>query len=85
MEQVGGSEAALAMARQDIWGNVRVPFLHMLGGYDSDDPFAWVDVPADSLAPYESLVGVPIRGIPGMRTGNATMILQSSYMTMSVS
>ncbi|KAJ4139776.1 hypothetical protein NW768_001120 [Fusarium equiseti] len=83
LKQVGGPDEARRIMQQDTWGNARIPFLHMLDGYDSTDPHAWVDVPNDAVPPYESLIGVPIRGIPPTREGNATMLIQSSYISLS--
>lgn len=85
LRQVGGADEARRITQQDAWGNARIPFLYMLDGYDSTDPHAWVDVPNDTVPPYESLIGVPIRGIPSTREGNATMMVQSSYISLSVS
>ncbi|KAH6955855.1 hypothetical protein BKA56DRAFT_663254 [Ilyonectria sp. MPI-CAGE-AT-0026] len=83
LEQVGGPDQALRLAQQDIWGNVRIPFVHMLDGYNSSDPHTWVNVPSDVIPPYESIVGVPVRGIPGTRAGNGSMMVQSSYISVS--
>ncbi|KAF4443182.1 hypothetical protein F53441_11491 [Fusarium austroafricanum] len=83
LKQVGGPDEARRITQQDAWGNVRIPFLHMLKGYDLDKPHVWVDVPNNTIPPYESLIGVPIRGIPSTRAGNATMMLQSSYISLS--
>ncbi|KAF5667333.1 hypothetical protein FHETE_6036 [Fusarium heterosporum] len=83
MKQVGGPNEARRITQQDTWGNARIPFLHMLEGYDSNTPHAWVDVANDTVPPYESLIGVPIRGIPPTREGNASMMIQSSYISLS--
>ncbi|RGP72137.1 hypothetical protein FLONG3_6860 [Fusarium longipes] len=83
LDQVGGADEARRISQQDPWGNARIPFLHMLEGYDSENPHAWVDVPDNSVPPYESLIGVPIRGIPAVREGNATVTIQTSYMSLS--
>ena len=83
--KAGGAAASVTSSQQDLWGNVRVPFIHLLPEYDSEDHFAWIDVPQDSIAPYESLIGVPIRGIPADKVGNATLTIQSYYTTLSVS
>ncbi|KAH7178754.1 hypothetical protein DER46DRAFT_622310 [Fusarium sp. MPI-SDFR-AT-0072] len=36
--------------RRDLWGNVRIPFLELLPGYNGDDPNAWISVPEDEIA-----------------------------------
>ncbi|KAF5019791.1 hypothetical protein F66182_8160 [Fusarium sp. NRRL 66182] len=83
VDQVGGFDEALRLAQQDVWGNVRVPFLHMLEGYNSSDPHRWVDVSNSTIPPYESLIGIPIRGVPATKAGNATVMIQSSYIALS--
>lgn len=85
LEQVGGPDEAKRLCKQDVWGNVRLPYLHLLDGYNSNDPYNWVHVPNDTIPPYESLVGIPIRGAPTMRAGNSTTMVQSSYISLSVS
>lgn len=84
LEQVGGPDEARRLCKQDVWGNVRLPYLHMLSGYNSSDHYSWVYVPNNTIPPYESLVGIPIRGVPSIRAGNATMMVQSSYISLSV-
>ncbi|KAL4725720.1 hypothetical protein ACLX1H_007872 [Fusarium chlamydosporum] len=83
LEQVGGPDEARRLCKQDVWGNVRLPYLHMLSGYNSSDHYSWVYVPNNTIPPYESLVGIPIRGVPSIRAGNATMMVQSSYISLS--
>ncbi|KAF4997646.1 hypothetical protein FGRMN_3678 [Fusarium graminum] len=83
LKQIGGPDEARRITQQDTRGNARIPFLHMLEGYDSNSPHAWVDVANDTVLPYESLIGVPIRGIPPTREGNASMMVQSSYISLS--
>ncbi|WXC54088.1 hypothetical protein SNK03_000093 [Fusarium graminearum] len=83
LEQVGGPDEARRLCKQDVWGNVRLPYLHLLDGYDSKDPYNWVHVPNDTIPPYESLVGIPIRGAPSTRAGNSTTMVQSSYVSLS--
>lgn len=84
VERAGGATQANKIAQMDIWHNVRVPFVHLLPEYDSDSPFSWTNVPADSVAPYSSLLGVPIRGVPAAKQGNSTMLIQTNYQTLSV-
>ncbi|KAK8216122.1 hypothetical protein IWZ01DRAFT_524968 [Phyllosticta capitalensis] len=71
--------AAISGTRQDMWGNVRIPTLHLLPGYDENSPEQWVDVPTDSIVEVESLVGVPIRGIRDTGIGNVTFEISASY------
>ena len=84
-----GDFANMQMAsKKDIWGNVRMPYLEKLIGYDFDNPYAWVDVTAHNLdlsVPYESLIGVPIRGLPDFTVGNATFLMSAAYTTFQVS
>lgn len=77
--------AAISGTRQDMWGNVRIPTLHLLPGYDENSPEQWVDVPTDSIVEVESLVGVPIRGIRDTGIGNVTFEISASYNLFEVS
>ncbi|KAK3945142.1 hypothetical protein QBC46DRAFT_372888 [Diplogelasinospora grovesii] len=81
----GGPQQSARLAQQDIWRNVRIPYITCLKGYGSQDPFRRVGVPQDEVAPYESLVGIPVRGTPPEQGENTTFVIQSSYITVSVS
>lgn len=85
IERLGGPSEAIRVSRRDTWSNLRVPFIHMLPGYNANRPFDWTTVPADILAPYESLIGVPLRGLPLSGEGNMNLTLQASYHTLDVS
>lgn len=76
---LGGAQAAAEAVQQDHWGNVRVPFIHLLQGYDAGKPQVWVDIPTDTVAPYQSLIGTPIRGLPQHVFGNTTAYINSTY------
>ncbi|KAF4493862.1 hypothetical protein FAGAP_10004 [Fusarium agapanthi] len=54
-----------------------------LGGYDGEDPHAWVSVPEDEVVPYASLIGLPIRGGSFERPGNSSMTAHFHYQTLS--
>ncbi|KAF5590929.1 uncharacterized protein FSUBG_10658 [Fusarium subglutinans] len=54
-----------------------------LGGYDGEDPHAWVSVPEDEIVPYASLIGLPIRGGSFERPGNSSMTVHFHYQTLS--
>lgn len=84
VSQLGGAARASIMAREDLWGNVRVPEIASLPGYSTEDPHRWVDVPADQLVNYESLVGIPIRGAPSESPGKLTLPLSAAYVTLEV-
>ncbi|KAF5013070.1 hypothetical protein FDECE_897 [Fusarium decemcellulare] len=85
MRQIGGTGTASLLARTDLWGNVRVPQLTSLPGYSSSKPHKWVDVPTDQLVTYESLIGIPLRGLPFGSPGNLTLRLSASYVTLECS
>lgn len=85
LNDLGGIKQAASLSHQDRWRNPRVPFIHMLPEYREDDPFAWVDVDNNTIPPYSSLIGIPIRGFPKTGLGNATLAVQSSYTSVSVS
>jgi hypothetical protein len=81
---LGGVDTAIVAARMDLWQNVRVPEITVLLGYDSQDPYRWLQVPTDRLVTYESLVGVPVRGIPQGTPGNISFQLSTAYATLEV-
>jgi len=82
---LGGRQAAVEAVQEDLWGNVRVPFIHMLDEYDPLRPEKWIDVPTDRVAPYQPLIGVPIRGILQDRVGNTTVYINSTYHFLKAS
>ena len=66
---------------QDLWCNVKIPFLSQVGQPKRDE---WLTVPSSDTAAaiYSSLVGIPIAGL---RLGNATFLLESTYMALDCS
>lgn len=84
VERLGGSSEAVKSAARDTWGNVRIPFVHLLPGYDTEDPYQWLDVPTDEIPPYESLIGIPIRGIPEATSGNMSLQVSTFYSVLNV-
>lgn len=84
IEQLGGVDIASTNARTDLWGNVRVPEITSLPGYDSLRPHEWITVPSDQLVTYESLIGIPIRGIPPTSAGNFTLEVSATYLGLQV-
>ncbi|KLO93616.1 uncharacterized protein FFB20_10436 [Fusarium fujikuroi] len=80
---LGGKWEASRSGRRDLWRNVRIPFLELLPGCESDDPHAWVSVPQDEIVPYASLIGLPIRGGSFERPGNSSMTVHFNYQTLS--
>ncbi|UPK95611.1 hypothetical protein LCI18_006546 [Fusarium solani-melongenae] len=85
MRGLGGVDTAIVAARMDLWQNVRIPEITVLPGYDSQDPYRWLQVPTDRLVTYESLVGVPVRGIPQETPGNISFQLSTTYATLECS
>ncbi|KAJ3547472.1 hypothetical protein NM208_g1493 [Fusarium decemcellulare] len=85
MRQIGGTGTASLLARTDLWGNVRVPQVTSLPRYSSSKPHEWVDVPTDQLVTYESLIGIPLRGLPFGSPGNLTLRLSANYITLECS
>ncbi|KAK1975711.1 hypothetical protein LZ30DRAFT_668132 [Colletotrichum cereale] len=57
----------------DLWGNVKIPFLH------HSEP-VWKDLPVNSSAiQYSSLAGIPLGDL---RAGNTTFMIESSYLQL---
>ena len=83
---LGGESSAGVEAATDPWGNIRMPNLHALSGFDAREPHRWVDVPwRDSVQNYSSLVGEHLAGLERNLTGNTTFNTTASYLTFSVS
>ncbi|KAI1273411.1 hypothetical protein F5Y07DRAFT_411421 [Xylaria sp. FL0933] len=76
------SPASFQTSPSDIWGNVKIPFLELLPGYESAGPGDWVTVPGDTTAIwYSSLVGVPIGNIPPF--GRTQFRMEAAYWDIS--
>lgn len=84
VERLGGMQEALKITQRDLWRNVRIPFLHMLEGYHPQFS-EWLSVPGGTIPGYSSLIGVPIRGYPSMKSGNISFVIQTSYQVLDVS
>ncbi|XEU99578.1 hypothetical protein FSHL1_004865 [Fusarium sambucinum] len=85
IQKLGGVGIAVGNAKVDLWGNVRVPEITQLPNYDSSDPYKWIEAPSDQLVTYESLIGIPIRGIPPSSAGNFTLEVSATYMALKCS
>ncbi|KJZ75452.1 hypothetical protein HIM_05148 [Hirsutella minnesotensis 3608] len=83
VQALGGPQQAARLGQRDLWRNVRIPFIELLPGYNATERDAWVAVPSDQVAPYASLIGLPIRGGSFPRAGNSTMIVKTHYQTLS--
>lgn len=83
--RLGGTKSLSQSTVMDPWGNVRMPKLKSLKGYDIKSPEEWINVPLDELANYTSLVGVPVSGIPLSSTENLTFSLNTQVETFVVS
>ncbi|KKA24995.1 hypothetical protein T310_0976 [Rasamsonia emersonii CBS 393.64] len=69
----------LQTRNQDIWGNIRIPYL----GHDAVMSDDWTVFANTSNVTYSSLVGVPIFTIP--QEGNTTFTMSTSYLDPSCS
>ncbi|RSL54818.1 hypothetical protein CEP54_009674 [Fusarium duplospermum] len=61
---------------QDIWGNVKIPYLHSYGHVE--DP-KWQDITSSLFSEYSALVGVPINNVS---RGNSSFLIESSYISL---
>ncbi|KAL9097207.1 MAG: hypothetical protein Q9165_000634 [Trypethelium subeluteriae] len=68
---------------QDIWGNIRIPWIEQLNGSTADSN-GWMAISAaDMKSPdnFTSLVGLPVVGLPS--TANASSFsMQSAYLSL---
>jgi len=79
INRLGGLAPAIKTSTMDMWGNVRIPVIHLLPNFDPSQPQEWTDVPSDEVAPYSSIIGVPSRGLPASGIGNATFDVTANY------
>ncbi|KAL6355642.1 hypothetical protein LRP88_11245 [Fusarium phalaenopsidis] len=59
---------------QDLWGNVKIPYLPSYG--DLGDP-GWQRVPSSPIFEYSALVGIPINNIS---VGNSSFPIETTYV-----
>jgi len=87
VERLGGAQKAAVSSAVDPWGNLLVPNLRLLPGYDAKKPDAWVSVDwRNSVVDHGSLIGIPFAGIPIGFVGNATIrSVSSEYHIFTVS
>ncbi|KAK8216130.1 hypothetical protein IWZ01DRAFT_566039 [Phyllosticta capitalensis] len=76
---------AINGTRRDLWGNARIPFLRLVPGFDENHPSDWINIPMDQVAPFASLIGIPIRGFSDTDVGNMTLELSSVYHVLDCS
>lgn len=79
LKKLGGQNSVAKLTAMDPWGNIRIPNLRRLPGYDAADPQRWVEVAATNLTNYSSLVGVPVGGLPAGSDENFTYVIGSKY------
>jgi len=84
ISHLNGAEQAARLSQRDLWRNVRIPFVHLLDGYNPAQPFAWLETNLSTVMQHDSLIGIPIRGQPPGRAGNATLLVQTTQQTLSV-
>ncbi|KAI1655526.1 hypothetical protein F4813DRAFT_161875 [Daldinia decipiens] len=72
------SPASISQSPMDPWGNIKIPFIENLPGYDSAGEDEWIQFSGYSEAtPYSSLVGIPIANIP--KIGDTEFTIEASY------
>lgn len=84
ISRLGGLKPAVRRVTTDIWGNIRIPVLHLLPGYDSLAEDLWVEVPTDQIPPYSSIIGIPLRQLPPSNVGNLTFNIETNYHRFDV-
>lgn len=83
---LGGESSAAIQAATDNWGNVRIPTLEHLTGYNDKSPHSWVETSWDKkILNYSSLLGDRIEGIDRAIIGNTSFLIESSYQSFNVS
>ncbi|KAI8964326.1 hypothetical protein F5Y11DRAFT_102623 [Daldinia sp. FL1419] len=72
------SSASISQSPMDPWGNIKIPFIENLPGYDSANEDEWIPYSGyTETTPYSSLIGVPVSNIP--KTGNTEFTVEASY------
>ncbi|KAJ4992951.1 hypothetical protein SVAN01_01655 [Stagonosporopsis vannaccii] len=75
------SSSQTVNSSRDMWGNLKIPDIRSLDGYDSNKSVGtWHRISNDSQITYASLLGSPIFGMPS--SGNATFNLTSHYWSI---
>jgi hypothetical protein len=64
----------------DFYGNVKIPDLYRLKGYNEED-VEWTAIPSHNSTAYSSLMGVPVSGVPII--GNTTFTIETSYYSVT--
>jgi hypothetical protein len=83
---MGGESSIATLGAMDTWGNVRIPALQYVDGYDSDRPHRWLKTPWDEkIQNYSSLLGERVAGLNLKSVGNTTFTLESSFQSFKVS
>lgn len=101
MNRLGGPVMAIQKSQQDVWGNVRIPVLHLLRGYSADHADTWTEVPEDEIPSLSSLIGIPLRNAvpvetvlnsanlqrvaPSNNGANITLEIETNYHRFQVS
>jgi len=81
-----GEEAFFQSFTSDSWGNVKIPRLEHLPGYDPIHPEKWVDVPYQTqVVNYSSLIGIPTGGVPIDFLGDTSFTMDAYYHNFEVS
>jgi hypothetical protein len=83
VQRLGGMQESIKITQRNLWRNVRIPFLHTLEGYHPQVT-EWLPVPNGTIPAHSSLIGVPIRGHPSMRSGNTSFVVETNYQVLDV-
>ena len=75
------ASGAVKRSSQDAYGNIKVPFIEAIDGYDTAKDGHWLPVPSSSDIEYSSLLGVPSSS--QMSTANVSFNMESAYMTLA--
>lgn len=72
------SVGQLKRRSQDIWGNIKIPFINQADGNETD---AWTVFSDPNNITYSSLVGIPVSSIP--KDGHTTFTMSTSYLSIN--
>lgn len=77
-----GAPGTTRNSSMDTWGNMKIPMVEQLPGFQSMESTEWTNVDATSEPPiYSSLLGIPTANVPS--TGNSTFTVETAYMNVN--
>ena len=84
VSQMGGEAIVANNSMTDLWGNVRIPIPEHVEGFNEESPETWLNLAQGQVAPYGSLIGVPITGLPTSGVGGSEFTVETNHHLFTV-